>query len=264
MTGTGTGGRRPLPWAVLAAVLVGWLAVSGLVGLYMGVVRSTPGLPDARTVRADLVAPHLAGLVAALVVTALWGRWRQVWREPRDVHPLWWAVPVAAVAGAAATTDTRALGTAPAGLAVTLAVACLLAAVDTEVVLRGVSLVALRDRWPEPAAAFGTVLLSGAVEVLTGPGIPTTRAVVGASTGAVLYVARRVGGGLVVPVLVHAAVDLALWSHAVGEQAVQVPGTPAQVLGLGALALVVVAASRLGGVPRPPSGLRRRRPRRDG
>ncbi|QGQ19061.1 CPBP family intramembrane metalloprotease [Cellulomonas sp. JZ18] len=262
MTRTDTGRRPPLPWAVLAAVLVGWLVVSGLVGLYMGVVRATPGLPDVRTVRADLVAPHLAGLVAALVATALWGRWREVWREPRDVHPLWWVVPVLVLAGAVATADRGALAGAPPGLTTALVVACVLAALDTEVVLRGVALVALRARWPEPAAALGTVLLSGAVEVLTGPGTPATRAVVGAATGVLLYVARRVGGGLVVPVVLHTAVDVAVWSRAVGEQAGQVPGTSVQVLGLAAAALVVVAVSRAGGMARPPSGLRRRRPRR--
>ncbi|WP_309134661.1 type II CAAX prenyl endopeptidase Rce1 family protein [Cellulomonas sp.] len=260
MAGADRGGRRPLPWAVLGVVLAGWLLVSGLVGIYMGVIRTTPGLRDVPTVRADLIAPHLAGLVAVLVATALWGRWRDVWREPRDVHPAWWAVPVLVLAGAAATTDVPALASAPAGVAAALVVACALAALDTEVVLRGVALVALRERWPEPAAALGTVLLSGAVEVLTGPGTPATRAVVGAATGVLLYAARRVGGGLALPVVLHAAVDLALWSHAVGESAEQVPGTGVQVLGLAALALAVVAVSRYGGLPRPPSGLRRRRP----
>ncbi|QCB93339.1 CPBP family glutamic-type intramembrane protease [Cellulomonas shaoxiangyii] len=258
---TTTPPRRParLPWAVLAGVVVGWLVVSWLVGVYMGVLRATPGLPDVRTVRADLVAPHLAGLIAVVVATALWGRWRDVWREPRDVHPLWWAVPVAVLVGAVVTTDVDALRTAPPGLVSALAVGCALAALDTELVLRGVCLVALRDRWPEPAAAVGTVLLSGAVEVLTGPGTPATRAVVGVATGVVLYVARRVGGGLAVPVLLHAAVDLALWSHAVGDAAGAQPGTRVQVLGLAVLAVAAVAGARLGGMLRPPAGLRRRR-----
>lgn len=259
MTTTPARGRPPLPWALLAAVVVGWLAVSWLVGVYMGVIRTVPGLPDARTVRADLVAPHLAGAVAVVVATSLWGRWREVWREPRDVHPLWWAVPLVVLAGAAATTDVDALRAAPAGLVGVLVAGCVLAALDTELVLRGVALVALRDRWPEPAAALGTVLLAGAVEILTGPGTPATRAVVGVSTGVVLYVARRVGGGLLLPVLVHAAVDVALWSHAVGDQAGLQPGTRVQVLALAGVAVVAVALSRLGGMPRPPAGLRRRR-----
>ncbi|MFS0703469.1 CPBP family glutamic-type intramembrane protease [Cellulomonas sp. 179-A 9B4 NHS] len=259
MTATPPRGPAPLPWALLAAVVGGWLAVSWLVGVYMGVIRTTPGLPDVRTVRADLVAPHLAGVVAAVVATALWGRWRDVWREPRDVHPLWWLVPAVVLVGAAATTDVDALRVAPPGLVTVLAVGCLLAALDTELVLRGVALVALRDRWPEPAAALGTVLLSGAVEVLTGPGSPATRAVVGVATGVVLHVARRVGGGLAVPVVLHGAVDLALWSHAVGDQAGVLPGTRVQVAGLAVVAVVSVALARWGGMPRPPAGLRRRR-----
>lgn len=234
-----------LPWVALGSVLLGWLTIIGLVSIFYGLDRGTAGLADARVVRSDLLAPHVGGLVVAVLVPALWGRARDVRTERRTVARTWWLVPAAVLVWAAWALDVGALRAAGAGLTLTLVVACLVVALDLELVLRGFVVTFLRDRWDEPSVAVGSVLVSGAVLLLLGPGDAPVRAGYAVAAGVLLYCARRVGGGLLVPVLLHAAILVALWSQAVGDAALRAPGRVVDVVVLLALAAATTVAGVL-------------------
>ncbi|WP_166442235.1 CPBP family intramembrane glutamic endopeptidase [Nakamurella flava] len=155
-------------------------------------------------------------LVALLVVvTSVLGWWRPVLRE-RATGPRWLLVlPVLYVLTAVGPLLSVDLGRVPPGYWVALALGCLGVGVAEELLCRGLLLVGFRGSVGEVGAWLGATLLFSllhAVNAFFGQSLGTTAFQLAATflAGTAFYVMRRVSGGLLLPVLVHAFFDFGL------------------------------------------------------
>lgn len=109
------------------------------------------------------------------------------------------------VAGGAAFADwSRLLAAGPALLAALIVTVAIIAASE-ELTFRGLLLVAMRGRYREGVAAAMTVVIFAVVHVLVGGGLSDLGQGISTILGGFLYyLTRRVSGGLLAPILVHA------------------------------------------------------------
>lgn len=124
-------------------------------------------------------------------------------------------VPIAMVVVAFTTTDFANLVDAGPGLTILLAVATLLVGVHEELMIRGLALRALRDRHREWAAAVWSSLIFGAfhlLNIVVVGGAAVSQAGWATVLGYLLYLCRRVGGGIWLPIGVHAIWDFSSFS----------------------------------------------------
>lgn len=201
-------------WKPAVAVFVVYLVL--VVALWSAVGMDYTAFAGSTRTVALGVTLTMGVLVAFLaVVTTVFGWWRPVLFEP-SVGPRWlWVLPVlflATAAGPLLTVDTDRV---PAGYWLALAAGCLGIGVAEELLCRGVLLVGLRGSLGEVGAflgATGLFSLLHAVNALFGQSVGTTAFQLVATflAGSAFYVMRRIGGGLLLPVLVHAAFDFAL------------------------------------------------------
>jgi CAAX protease family protein len=238
--------RRLSIWALVPLALA-FLLIPQTVTLFAFGASTVSG--EYRTERTALAAellPDLGGAVLA-VLLIWWLRWgRVVLVERRRTRRWVWVVPMVMVAFAIAVTDYANLMAAGPRWVLLLGAATLCTGLSEELMFRGIALQAFRDRTGEGWAAALSSLFFGAIHLVNalvyGAGaIP--QAVMASVLGYYLYLTRRASGGLVAPVLVHAAIDFAIFSAAVGR-----PEPPADtdaafiealvVLGLGVLLLV--------------------------
>lgn len=200
------------------AVLLGWLAagvVGGIAGTLIVGIDEDPYVDAGRTLVHDALAPLSCLVVAAIAVSVLrW--WPLVLREPRRYRAWSWIFPLAMLAAAAATADWSRITSAAAGALGALVVVVVLIAAAEELMFRGFLLQVARDRWSEGVAVLVvTIVFSLAHYVVGGFGNPL-QAVVTLMSGFLYYVVRRATGLLLGAILVHAAWDFAIFSHALG------------------------------------------------
>ena len=209
--------RRRRWWPVPPSLLVG-IAPLVLFATY-SIVRSRPsddydslGLTT-DSVLHDLVLPEsiVAGVMVVLVTALGW--WRIATVDPTRGRPRWTVLaPVLILA--------VCIGRLPlvdwAGKSVDyfllLTVGVLLVGVFEELLTRGVLLVGLRRRLPEFGVWIASCVLFGLlhfVNILAGAPVSQTvvQVVFAASFGSTLYLARRLTGNLLAPVLLHAFWD---------------------------------------------------------
>lgn len=212
-----TASRRRRWWPVPPSLLVGIAPL--VVFAVVSIVRSRPSddYPAlGRTVDSvvhDLVVPEaiVAG-VLALVVTGL-GWWRIATVDPSRGRPRWTMVaPLLVVGVCIARLPLVDWGGKSVRYFLLLTVGVLLVGVFEELMTRGVLLVGLRRRlsetwvWALSCVLFGLLHF---VNVLAGAPVATTvvQVVFAASFGSTLYLARRLTGNLLAPVLLHAFWD---------------------------------------------------------
>lgn len=229
--------RRHLAWSGLIATLLVCLVAPAIVGLlwFMGVPEGV--YPDDRSIAALVLGTAVEVGLAVVVIT--WLRWwPPVLRERLRVRPWLRALPVIMLVAPIVLTDYAQLRASGWGLALGLALGCLLIGAGEELLFRGVALTFTRVRYREWIAVlvttglFAAFHLPGGIVVAGGAGL----------TGALLYLVRRVSGGIVLPIVAHAVWDFAVFSGYLGPD----PGsssTASQVLFLLSLGLVIVIAA---------------------
>ncbi len=220
MTSAHGGGERRLGWFALGALIVAWLVLP----LFAAVVAF--GVDDLdggyRTVRTTIVSVVFVDVCAILILALVIQRlkwWRRVLCEDMPTRRWVVAVPIAYLVYCLAVTDYAHLSAARTTQVLAFALAMLAIGLSEELLFRGVALVAMRDRYREGWAVFWSCLLFGAlhlVNVITVGGGAAGQAVMSFGAGYFLYLCRRVGRGLWLPVLVHAAIDFAVFSNQIG------------------------------------------------
>lgn len=94
-----------------------------------------------------------------------------------------------------------------------------------ELFVRGIALPAMRDRRREGAAAAGSSLLFGATHPVNAVVLGSAaihQAILASGLGFVLYLSRRVSGGIAAPIVAHWLIDFSLFSHQIGRGEVPV------------------------------------------
>ncbi|MDY7105357.1 MAG: CPBP family intramembrane glutamic endopeptidase [Actinomycetota bacterium] len=251
--------RRTLPTPGLLALIAAFWLVPQVVALF-----AVPGVatgPSYGSVRAALqweVVPDAGGAVIALWAI-VWLGWVDLVRHERFRTRRWVAVvPVVMVGAAVGATDLGRLDDAGAGLVTVLVVGTFFTGVSEELMFRGITLQAMRDRHREWLAAALSSLLFGALHlaniVVAGPGA-IIQAFWATGLGYLLYLCRRVGGGMALPIVVHWVWDISSFSPVLGRDD-EVIETKAFALFLMTLALLAVVAVRRRSVPTspPPTG----------
>lgn len=213
--------RRRLPLPGLLGLLVVFLVLPQAVTLL--VFGADASDPDDGAVRAHVVGellPHLGSALVAIAIIA-WLGWGQPMRREPLRAPRWvWIFPVVLIGASVLTIGTADLQQAGAALALTLLAATFCAGVGQELFFRGIALQAMRDRWRETAAAAGSSLLFGATYLVSAVvlgSVAIHQAILASGLGYVLYLSRRVSGGIAVPIAMQWLIGFSLSSHDIGR-----------------------------------------------
>jgi membrane protease YdiL (CAAX protease family) len=246
--------RRLSPWWLLV-LIPGFILVPQFVSLFtFGAPAFEPENGAVRAEVASELVPDLGGAIIAALVIAHLGWWGLVWREPLRTRRWVWLIPGGILVACVLTIGYGNLSAVGLALAGTLLVSTFFTGLSEELMFRGIVLQALRDRTGEVAAAVGSSVLFGATHLLNaiviGSGaIP--QAILATFLGYVLYLTRRVSGGLLLPIVLHWMIDFSLFSHSIGIEDAEL-GDAEFALILVELVMIVVALAGSRAVnPRP-------------
>lgn len=198
---------RSLSWVGLIVLLVVFALLPAFVDVLVLGGSGEFTFPDQASATNLVLTKTVALAVAVAAVTYLrW--WTVVLHEQLRTRPWLWVMPAVIITASLALADWGRVGEAGVLLASTVLLGALLIAVGEELVFRGVVLTFLRQRYREAVAAGVTAVLFGLIHVTAGP----LQVVVSTLFGLLLYYCRRVSGGLVVPILVHTAWDVSVFT----------------------------------------------------
>ncbi len=239
--------RRRAGWALVVGVLIAWV-VAGLVGAFGVFLAAGPEGDPLLDPGGTLVHNAVSSLAALVLIVGVisWLRWWPV--VTRDDVPArrWaWVFPVGLVAGGAAAADWSRIGVAGPALLAALGASVLVVALSEELAFRGFLLRAMRDRYSEFVAALLTTLLFGLAHMLTGGLSNIGQGLLTFMSGFIFYTARRVSGGILVPILVHAWWDFCVLSAELGDGAADASSLFTGAVVLAVLFLVALAGYRL-------------------
>jgi membrane protease YdiL (CAAX protease family) len=192
---------RGLNWFGVVAILVIFAVLPSIVDL----VRSASivfEFPD-QAAATNVFIGSTTGLVVAVVAVTVLRWWPVVVRERLRLRGWVWVVPAIIWLAAIATIDFAQLRRAGWGIALTVLLVTLLIAAGEELVFRGILLTFLRVRYTEVVAAVVTTLVFGAFHLTGGPIYALSATVF----GYVYYCVRRVSGGILLPIVLHALGD---------------------------------------------------------
>jgi uncharacterized protein len=212
------GTRRQAGWPVVVGALVAWVA-AGLVAAFVVYLlagsEGDPLLEPGGTLVHDAVPALAAFAVMAGIVS--WLRWWPVvLRDDVPARTWAWVFPLGLAAGGAAVADWSRIGAAGGALVAALVVSVLAVAASEELAFRGFLLRAMRDRYPELAAALITTFVFGIAHMLNGGFGNLAQGLLTFMSGFVFYATRRVSGGLLVPVALHTWWDFCILSADLG------------------------------------------------
>ncbi|MGU3410324.1 CPBP family intramembrane glutamic endopeptidase [Microbacterium sp. M1A1_1b] len=209
--------RRRRRWPVSPSLLIGVAPV--VVFAAVSAWRARPsddypslGLTVDSVLRALVVPEGIAAMALAVVVTGL-GWWRIATVDPTRGRPRWtWVAPALIAVVCLARLPLVDWTALPWHYFALLGIGVLFVGVFEELLTRGVLLVGLRRRLPEFGVWIASCVLFGLLHLLNalaGAGIGPTliQVVFAASFGSTLYLARRLTGNLLLPVLLHAFWD---------------------------------------------------------
>ncbi|WP_159451371.1 CPBP family intramembrane glutamic endopeptidase [Demequina sp. NBRC 110054] len=156
---------------------------------------------------------HLAQVHAfgtAIVLLAIWALrwWRPVFVDDVPARRWLWAPSLAIVVVAIALADYGRISEAGLSAFAALALGTLFIAFGEELMFRGVLVHFLRARWGELTVMLVSSAVFGLAHFLAGP----VQIVFSFLLGIVLYTARRVSGGLILPIAVHLLWDLSVFT----------------------------------------------------
>lgn len=229
-----------MSWAALIALLLAFAFVPAIIDVVVLDAPTAGEYPDQASVNVLVIGKLVALVIVVLPITLLrW--WPVVLREQLRVRAWVWIVPIAFIVVSLALTDYTRLATAGLTLSLTLLLGTLLLAIGEELMFRGVVLRFMRDRYREVVAAVAASAVFGLSHIVAGP----VNVVVSAMFGYLLYYTRRVSGGILVPIVVHALYDFSVWSSATTDApADDANASPALALLTIALLIVMIVGRR--------------------
>ncbi len=191
------------------------------------------------------------GMSVVFVVSVIsWlGWWKRIWCERKRLARWAWIVPVLMVLSIVIVTNYPLLGDVSPMMVVTLFGSVLLVGLGEELMFRGITLEAVRrvGGTTERKAALWTALIFGGVHLSNvfteGPGA-FLQVVVASASGLLLYVALRVSGTLIVPIILHAGWDFSLFSGNLGVDPEPYLFSPVSIVTIFVLTIIVIARRR--------------------
>lgn len=196
----------------------------------------------------SLVLPEGIAVVALAVVVTGIGWWRIATVDPTR-SPLRWTMiaPLGVLLVCIARLPLVDWTALPVRYFLLLTVGVLFVGSFEELMTRGVLLVGLRRRLPEVGVWIASCVLFGLLHLLNalagaGIGVTLVQVVFAASFGSTLYVARRLTGNLLLPILLHAFWDFG----SIGVQATTDVQDPTRLVLVGSLGLVSFAVLAFG------------------
>ena len=239
-------GRRRLGWGALIGSIVAFILGAQLVAVF--VVSGDGADSSYATVRSAMrseVVPDLLGALFAIALIVVLG-WTHVVRR-ESIRTRWWLliVPASMLGASIAFVDFGHLADVDSSLVMALALGTLTTGLSEELMFRGVTLQAMRDKYPEQRAAIATALLFGSahlINVIVVGGAAIFQAIIATALGYMLYLCRRVSGGLVLPIVVHWVWDFSTYSSEVGVDDVDGSDTTFYLflLTLGLVAVIII------------------------
>jgi uncharacterized protein len=226
-----TADMRKLPvWAFVVLAIVYLTILQGLVrvltpDLDVGYARFTS---VAETWRALLVPVGLSVLFVVAVVTAL-GWWRPVLRDHRPVRRWVWVVPIIMGVAVLGGINYPELARKGVGFTLLLLLGALLVGCSEEGMYRGIGVITFRvNGYSEGKVALWSSVLFGlshATNLFSVGRIAFLQVLAAAVACYFLYLIRRLGGGLLLPVMVHGLRDFGLFTSRLGEDGAVYAGT---------------------------------------
>lgn len=243
ITGTATLSTPKL----IGFVVLAWL-LPQIVAIFV-----VPGIAEGgnyETVKGALQLEFIPDLGTALL--AFWMIRRLGWlddvrHERFRAHRWVKIVPIVMIASSVALIDYANLADAGAGWIVLLAIGTFLTGVNEELLFRGLALRAFRSRHREwVAAAFSSIFfgLFHLVNVFTAGPAAIVQAVWAITIGYLLYLCRRVGGGMGLPIAVHAIWDFSSFSPYVLDESALAGGRSFLGFLTGVVLMIVVLVKR--------------------
>jgi uncharacterized protein len=204
-------------WPVPPSLLVGLAPLVAFAAISAWRARPSDDYPTlgqtVDSVVRSLVLPEgIAAVALCLVVTGL-GWWRIATVDPTRTRLRWtWLAPALIAVVCLVRLPLVDWSALPGHYFLLLALGVVFVGVFEELMTRGVLLVGLRRRLPEFGVWIASCVLFGLLHLLNalagaGLGATLVQVVFAASFGSTLYVARRLTGNLLLPVLLHAFWD---------------------------------------------------------
>ena len=248
--------RRLLSTPKLAGVIVGAWLVPQIVAIF-----AVPGVAEGSAfdsgvqgfLQLEIIPDFGAALIAIWMIVRL-GWVDEIRHESFGVNRWVWSVPIVMIAMSAATTDYANLVDAGIGYVLLLVVATFFTGVSEELLFRGLALQSFRDRHREwVAGALSSVFfgLFHLVNIVTAGPTAIFQAVWAVTAGYLLYLCRRVGGGMVLPIVVHWVWDFASFSPVLRDEGA-LAGGRALLMFLTTVALMIAVLVKRRSIPASP------------
>ena len=207
---------------LLGTVAVYLIVVQGVgIALSSGQGFEYGSFPTVDSLIRAVTIPVALSLAFGVVVVSWLGWWDRVLHESLRLGRWAWIFPGFMIMSILIVTDYPLLNDVGVKMASTLLLSSLLVGIGEELMFRGITLEAMRrvGGTTELRAALWTAVIFGGVHITNifteGSGAFIQAAVVSVA-GLFFYIARRVSGGLVVPILLHAGWDYSLFSGNLG------------------------------------------------
>jgi hypothetical protein len=225
---------RRLPiWGFLV-IVVGYLAAIHYVPRLVSDGSGEYGVfTSVSDVASRLMPAAGLGAVIALVIVAILGWWRPVFRDTRGLPRWTWIFPGFMLAAILVGTAYGSLADKGAGFTATLLVSALLVGLSEETLFRGIGVTVFRQAGhSEVAVALWTSLIFGlahATNIFSEGVGAIPQVLTTAMAGYFFYITRRVSGTLIAPIILHGLWDFGLFSNQLTDE-----------IGLGAGLFIIV------------------------
>ncbi|MDV9190459.1 CPBP family intramembrane glutamic endopeptidase [Streptomyces sp. SR27] len=230
-------------------MVVVYLAILQGLGALIGVDTGSKGqfATTEAILRNGLIPIGLSVLFGAAVVTWL-GWWGDVMRYRVPVRRWVRFVPIAMLVAAVLGANYRNLADQPLSLVLSLIAMTLLVGVGEELMFRGIGVQVFKQAgFTEGKVALWSSLIFGLAHVSNAFGEGSqaiVQAVVVSTSGYFFYLCLRVGGTLLLPMLVHGLWDFGLISNSAGVDPEASPGMVLPILLQVALIVLVIVKRR--------------------
>ncbi len=241
---------RTLTWPWFLAVAVVYLAIIQVAGALIGVdtAGAKSEFPTTEAIaRNGLIPIGLSVVFAAAVVTWL-GWWGDVLRYRAPVRRWVWFVPVSMLVAAVLAVNYPNLADQSPGMVLALIAMTACVGIGEELMFRGIGVQVFKKAgFSEGRVALWSSVVFGAAHLsnVFGSGSQAIfQAIVVSTSGYFFYLCLRVGGTLLLPMLVHGLWDFSLVSNGVGTDPVKSVGMLLPILLQVALIVVLLVRRR--------------------
>lgn len=221
------GDGKKLSYGALAAVVVVYLVIIQGLGIVLTQGNAEYAtFPDTEAVLRAMTVPVGVSVLFVVAVVSVLRWWPRIIHDDHAVRSWVWIVPALLLLGAVLAADYENLGNIPSSLLITLAGSSLLVGIGEELMFRGVTVQTLRDQGMTEGRVglWSSLIFGGAhlTNIITEGPSALGQVLMVSVTGYFLYLTYRVSGTIIVPILLHALWDFALFSHNAGNPDPQV------------------------------------------